>query len=579
MKLKPYSFTINNTCDLFVSYNVSLEILKDSTIPIKYVRSMLNKEAVVNLNTLESTTKSISDSIDSKVLTSGSLGSGDSADYTLRIWMDEDVTVDDTDAINKTLLSKVIVTAVPSSYSPVANGFTNLAEALLVNEYQTTNVDVAKNKIASKQTVDTTKTAPIIDWQEVHENTSIDYQMTKASVEAIGTYGVTEVTTQIAISDTYSFDSSTGYYTLVDYEFVVPSDIDFTAKDYYVCGGGINTTSANTITYSNGYTCTTLKKIVELKNVYDSTRTFNNGEKVPVKIYLFIVNYYTEKERESDKSDKGLYETQDDYGTTYYYRGNVTNNYVKFAGYYWRVIRINGDGSVRMLYSGNNGNATGDDLMITTSSFNVERKDPTYVGYMYSNTLKTSYEDALKNDNNSTIKTPVDNWYKANILDAGYSGYIADSGFCSDREKRSGDGYSTTTYYTSNTRWQNASPTYICSNQASDLFTLNGNVIGNKSLIYPIGLITADELMFGGYAYGYLNPMSYLYSTTSYWTMTPSVHDATTEAAQNFLLYIDGSIIRNWVTSRVGVRPVINLKADTEITGGIGTKNDPFIVK
>ena len=42
----------------------------------------------------------------------------------------------------------------------------------------------------------------------------------------------------------------------------------------------------------------------------------------------------------------------DDYGTSYYFRGNVENNWVKFAGYYWRILRINGDGSIRMIYAG-----------------------------------------------------------------------------------------------------------------------------------------------------------------------------------------------------------------------------------
>ena len=68
---------------------------------------------------------------------------------------------------------------------------------------------------------------------------------------------------------------------------------------------------------------------------------------------------YTQSEKESDQSDKGLYVGTDDYGATYYYRGNVNNNYVYFAGYYWRIIRQNGDGSIRLLYAGTSANATG----------------------------------------------------------------------------------------------------------------------------------------------------------------------------------------------------------------------------
>ena len=370
MKLKPYSFTINNTCDLFVSYNVSLEILKDSTLPIKYVRSMLNKEAVVNLNTLESTTKSISDSIDSKILTTGSLGSGDSADYTLRIWMDEDVTVDDTDAINKTLLSKVTVTAVPSSYSPVANGFTNLAEALLVNEYQTTNVQVAKDKISSKQEVDTTKTAPIIVWKETFNEKLTQVGARKPDISLVGKYGVNNNGTKVLLSNAYTFDSSTGYYTMTSPKYYDPETIDFSSQDYYFIQGGMSvggTDNINSTNRANGVTIYLIKKLSEVRKV---DAELSSGTIVPTNYYVFDVYPLSEVEMESDKSDKGLYESVDDYGTTYYYRGNVTNNYVKFAGYYWRVIRINGDGSIRLLFAGTDPSKIGTTATIGSYNYN-----------------------------------------------------------------------------------------------------------------------------------------------------------------------------------------------------------------
>ena len=331
MKLKPYSFTINNTCDLFVSYNVSLEILKDSTLPIKYVRSMINKEEVKNLADLETTTTNLDGSIDSKILTTGSLGVGDSTDYSLRIWMDEDVTINDTDAINKTLLSKVVVTAQPSSYSPVKYGFTLLNEALLVNEKQTTSLDLAKDKIANKQEVDTTKTAPIIDWQEYHSNEITEKTVAKADPSLIGNYGVEETTTQILFGSSYTFDATTGYYTLTERAYYNPEEIDFSAKDYYMCSTKISATSDNKITDTDAKSCSQMSKIINLKSVAEGTLTLSGGDVVPTKRYTFNLNLYTETELESDKSDKGLYQTTDDYGDSYYYRVNVTNNYVKFA--------------------------------------------------------------------------------------------------------------------------------------------------------------------------------------------------------------------------------------------------------
>ncbi len=99
---------------------------------------------------------------------------------------------------------------------------------------------------------------------------------------------------------------------------------------------------------------------------------------------------------------------EDDYGTSYYYRGSVANNYVLFGGYYWRIIRLNGDGSVRLLYAGETSDAEGNNLNMKltdsslgytnqkTSSFNSKENNPGYVGYMYGSTLNSSYEEQMQ---------------------------------------------------------------------------------------------------------------------------------------------------------------------------------------
>ena len=162
----------------------------------------------------------------------------------------------------------------------------------------------------------------------------------------------------------------------------------------------------------------------------------------------------------------------DDYGTSYYYRGNIDNNYVKFAGYYWRIVRVNGDGSIRVVYAGDantidalpnkvevlqNGYDDGDTgyTQIGESAYNSSYNDNAYVGYMYGTTGSSSYEETHANTNDSTIKTVVDNWYKTNIEEAGYASYISDTLFCNDRSFASnntgtGAGISRTYY-----RWYN----------------------------------------------------------------------------------------------------------------------------
>ena len=97
-------------------------------------------------------------------------------------------------------------------------------------------------------------------------------------------------------------------------------------------------------------------------------------------------------------TDEGLFMAEDDEGESYYYRGAVKNNYVSFAGFIWRIIRRNGDGSVRMIYSGKKTSDTGNDVAIGNSSFNSKYWDPTYVGYKYN-------EDFELHENNETVNS------------------------------------------------------------------------------------------------------------------------------------------------------------------------------
>ena len=581
--LTPYSFTITNTCDLFASYTINLEMLEGTTLDSKYIKSMINSEATANLGNLPTADVTIDGALESRVLYTGSLGSGDTVDYTFRLWMDYDTPLIE-EAMNKTLQAKITVTGEVSTYSPVENGFDNLAEALLVNEYQTTDLSIAKDRVASKQTVDTTKTAPIIDWQPLTATTTVDLAVIKADSSVVGTYNISANAAKILLGKSYSFNSETGYYALTERAYYDPSTLDYSSADYYICGSNITVTANNSLTYWDGTSCSTIYKISSLSSTTDSTTTLSGGDNIATKKYTFKVYKMYETELESDKSDKGIYQGTDDDGTTYFYRGNVTNNYVKFANLYWRIIRINGDGSVRLLYAGTTSTAEDSALGIGTSQFNSVRTNPTYVGYMYSNTLNTSYVDTITNDNNSTIKTKLDTWYKTNIVDTGYSGYVADSGFCNDRSIASdspgtGATASETTYYSPRYRIINHVPTFSCTNTSNDLFTITGNTKGNGELTYPVGLITIDELAFAGASYGYLNKMSYTYSSQTYWSLSPSTFYATYTSSFAWYASAAGSLGDYYVTSTIGVRPVINLSSETLISGGIGTANDPFIVK
>ena len=231
-----------------------------------------------------------------------------------------------------------------------------------------------------------------------------------------------------------------------------------------------------------------------------------------------------------------LCKAKDAYGDSYYYRGNVTNNYVKFADKYWRIVRINGDGTVRVIYDGTSAHANGEasaDRQIGTSAFNSSYNDNAYVGYMYGKTGASTYADAHANTNNSTIKTYIDDWYKTNIVGTTNEQYLADNIFCNDRSmagNNSGTGAGTSvTYY----RWYNGpweSENYskynkkmmLTCSQKNDAFTVSDTTNGNGALTYPVGLLSTDEIALAG-GWNAANSGYYLYSGQVWWASSLSV--------------------------------------------------------
>ncbi len=582
MKTSPYTFTITNTCDTFLSYEVILGVLDETTMNSGYIAAVLDYNQIKTLPEYNKT--EVDGYKESYVLQTGSLSPGDEVTYNLRIWMDESVT--STDSMNKDFISKIVVRATVSTYSPVDQGFTTLADAMLVNEYQSSSVEAAKQQIESKQAPDFTQTAPIIVWTENHASNTTTTAVTMPHPDLVGTGGIAANLTSEnilpLIGTSYTFNSETGQYTLGNLSYVDPTTLDYNEDtDYYFCEAGFNTNSSDLIMPYQNASCNTMYQIVSATSS-DGTAIGTSGTSIKTKIYQMSSYAYTQSEQESDKSDRGLYMMEDQDGKSYYYRGSVSNNYVQFAGYYWRIIRRNGDGSVRLLYAGTSANATGSDLQIETTVFNSTRTNPGYVGYMYGNTFNSSYELTHANENDSSIKSVLDNWYKTNIVNKNLEQYTADSGFCNDRSIYSGsDGVTITssTYFGGYGRYVNHEPILTCPNASNDLFTVD-NTDGNRALTYPIGLITVDELMLGGLSDGYLNRLSYTYSLAHYWTMSPSYFGVKTTSARELVVHSSGYVLKTLdVIYTLGVRPVINLASDVEIESGIGTANDPYIVK
>ena len=587
--LTPYEFTIENTCDLFVSYSVNLEVLDETTLPIKYVSVLLNEEGVQRLSsfdTVESTLKNISIS---KELYKGGIGAGETNNYKLRLWLSEDVGPEDVDAMNKLFTAKVTITASAGIYDPLKQGYDKLSDAILANEYQT-SPEISKQKIASKQSPDFTKTAPSLIWNENTGGSLVNVTSTMPHPDLVALKdtderfkNLTDENVLLPIGTSYTFNKDTGKYTITNAQQVDPTTLTYggTTK-YYFCGSGYNTSSADVILiWKSTSDCSSIYEITGA-SITDGIATGSGETSFKTRKYNLKGYLMNQTERESDKSDKGLYQMEDDDGISYYYRGSINNNFVKYAGAYWRIIRINGDGSVRLLYAGTTANASGSGLNIKSAVFNSKRDNPAYVGYMYGSTLNTSYEKTNANENDSNIKKELDNWYKTHILGTSNESVIADAGFCNDRSLDSGNGYSATGSNINYGPWRRyyktKQPTLKCA-QTNDLFTLSTNTKGNKALTYPIGLITIDELMLSGYADGYINKSAYTYSTSHYWTLSPRYFGVSDAAALEFILSSEGYLNGNlWVTSGRGVRAVVNLSSDAKISGGIGTASNPFLI-
>ena len=268
----------------------------------------------------------------------------------------------------------------------------------------------------------------------------------------------------------------------------------------------------------------------------------------------------------------------------YYFAGDAKNNWVKFAGFYWRIIRTNYDGSIRLLYSGTSHNTT--EGYIGKSAFNPTDNDPMYVGYKYG--TSGSLENNRLNTNDSTIKTYVDNWYKNNLT--AYTKYLSnDAVYCNDRTEQTVGTYNTGNtefYYAPGGRLvTNKTPTYNCTN-IKDAFSGSNS---EAKLTYPIGLMTADEIAYAGgkyrtnlpspYAWYYKNSANgSITGSTLWWSLSPSYWEGSFSNVwrvygSSYPGYLnDYYIVRN----SGGARPAISLKTCTLWTSGNGAPETPY---
>ena len=286
-------------------------------------------------------------------------------------------------------------------------------------------------------------------------------------------------------------------------------------------------------------------------------------------------------------TEKNVHNTTDT--TVYYYAGNTTNNWIKFAGYYWRIIRTNADGSIRMLYSGTSHDTTSGYINSTTYAFNTSYNSPKYVGYMYGENDDT-LANARTNTNNSTIKTAIDNWYASNMTS--YTKYLSTTAvYCNDRTEQTSGTYNIGSKFGYAPRARvntNYAPTYDCT-ETSDAFSGSNT---SAKLTYPIALMTVDEIMRAGgkdrtsltspYAWYYLNSANGSITGDTVWQLLSPCDWGGSYA---FVFVVRGSSSPGSLSNGYGVsysggvRPVISLKSDVLYKSGDGSAESPYEIQ
>ena len=430
-------------------------------------------------------------------------------------------------------------------------------------------------------------------YKETEEDQSVDMGKILSGILGIqvGTKDPNLFTASVVVINGSSDTNSKEVYKGNDVTFTITPNEGYTLEDASIsCSNG--TLSNNLLTISNVQSDVTCTITLDEDGIRLAQAMLRDNPTIKERTSFSSTNVAntTGTLYKTNKTEDGSY--------VYYYSGNTTNNWVKFGGFYWRIIRTNEDGGVRLLYSGTSHDTS--EGYIGSSAFNSTNNNPMQVGYMYG--TSGSLANNRTNTNDSTIKTAVDTWYQNNLL-TDYDKFISKTAiYCNDRSVGGGT-YSTSSqfYYGSTTRLgDNKAPSYKCganisnglfeSTQATeDKFSASTSGGGNGKLKYPISLMTADEISFAGGLWGtrLTSPYAWYYTnsandsvvgTFDWWTLSPYIWNGSISD----ILFINGS--RNTgklysdgrVNFSLAVRPVISLALCAKIKSGIGTPVSPY---
>ena len=380
--------------------------------------------------------------------------------------------------------------------------------------------------------------------------------------------------------------SSTPKDTILAYSVVIPNGVtqSYTIEFKYANDESVDQSDdmgrklSGTLFITEGTEPTLLSQILN-DNPTRSTRSNNNNGTNDFATPLTVTT--TKTLFTSTENITGITDSPKE---VYYYAGNTTNNWVKFAGLYWRIIRTNHDSSIRLLYVGTSHDTTTGN--IGKSKFNPSKDSPKYVGYKYGEDI--SYDTIRNNTTDSTIKAFVDSWYQNNLTN--YTKYLSTTAvYCNDRSLGTGQTYSASSkfnfapYYRMDydTDGAKANPSYNCTD-IRDAFSVDNT---SAKLDYPVSLMTADEIAFaGGVAFKKMNtPYAWFISnsagtqlSSNWWSLSPFYWNGSRADVWGWLYSYFSALTSYGADGINDVRPAISLKSCIKYSTGDGTSESPY---
>ena len=625
----PYTFTIKNNCDNYIEYYVIASVISTTNkVDSKYVKVSLLGDNDLNgavINTLESiaTPQSLSKYSISEnyILKRGDgITKDESRTFNFRMWLDSnnpDIWTSE-DVEGKDYQVKISVVGTVRTRPK-----DDLFVAALIDGEESTSFPTTSGYTAS---VECTRNGKKVNAKESIVWNGTEWELTakinggNVRCNAIFTTKVPTLAETILASNEVKTPLTTpgkevSAHTKDDVESQTTS-VSSTYQAYYFTYGtgytangskfNLTGTAVTADTYANSYSSLVGKYFVSSSASSNGSSTAGTMKTTTNLSSVYYVvsatsSSYTYKQITSNKNttEALLASTEDDYGTSYYFRGAVKNNYVQFANKCWRIVRINGDGSVKLvLHNDNTSNASSPCASSNnsttaafarysgssyTSVFNSNYNDNAYIGFMYGATGASDYASTHANTNKSDILKNLETWYTNNLTS--YESKLADTIWCNDKSTVSGGlGYGTnaTDYGAYNRLASTKQPTLKCPNDNNggklSKFTVDDTKNGNGNLTYKIGLLTADEIAFAGsIAYTY-NRSTYLQEntgTTWWWSLSPGNFFG----GSAYVWFVDsGYLVNGYVAYDYGLRPVISLISSTNVTGD-GTSENPYVVE